>query len=184
MDTMATSFDNIDKQLSAYKAFVNSQYIINNRNTTASDYYVNFFFNEAQYGKVRWNWNAFCFGSLWFFYRKMYLYGVLGNILLAIADFIAIFTLIFVVDSLNISEVLSSVLMLLVFIANFVAFSLFYGYYGNSLYFRKFKRIMQDMPEEHHDTLVKLSHRGGVSLIVLLFLIVFNASGIILFMLL
>ncbi|NPA57981.1 MAG: DUF2628 domain-containing protein [Aquificae bacterium] len=41
-------------------------------------YYLDRFKRFEEGGSVSWNWSAFLFGVLWMFYRKMYLYGVLG----------------------------------------------------------------------------------------------------------
>lgn len=94
-----------------------------------SEYYRKAFKRLNETGKHTWNWAAFFLGSCWMLYREMYLYGILGNL---ICFLFLTFSSLYARLSLETENFLYICGCLLIYLG----LSVFYGYFGNSLYYR------------------------------------------------
>ena len=127
----------------------------NGENTPTSDYYVNYFFNDARNGKItRWNVCAFLFGPYWFILRKMYVCAILY---FALYVFLITYgTFFMITDSFFTTFTQYTVVAVL---------SLMAGLWGNYLYFLKFKSITSNAPAEMDKRVIYLNGKGGISMI-------------------
>ena len=140
-----------------YKLFVHKSHM----NTKTSDYYVNFFFNEAIHGKkLSWNWSAFFFCSLWFFYRKMYFEGLFFLLLESILEFTFI--------SFSISKFFAVDNSILQYYLILVILHTISGCYGNYLYFKRFQFISDRAPIDKNKRTLYFTKKGGFSIFSIL----------------
>lgn len=118
---------------------------------TTNDYYINAFRKLKREGKNSWNWSAAIFGATWLIYRKMYLYAFLFTLLDIFTILVVVTSLEYTVNSIhyiNISDFEN--------VYNYgtgIISVLFFGYYGNRLYYKTVKRKIAKgyhLLERHH----------------------------------
>ncbi|MDQ9020543.1 DUF2628 domain-containing protein [Acinetobacter sichuanensis] len=135
-----------------------------------SEYYLKVFESfEKGLSKNSINYTALIFGSLWFFYRKIYLKGIL----ILFLPIIIVFT--FANAKEFIPSALSPEFLLILLFLIWVAGRIFFAFRGNYFYWMKYQTYLK----KQHDK--NLSEYGGVTLLLpillFIFIIIFYAGG-------
>ncbi|MBY0462907.1 MAG: DUF2628 domain-containing protein [Alphaproteobacteria bacterium] len=102
-------------------------------------YYQNVFTNILNGKKSSWNWSAALFGALWLAYRKMYLIAFTAFLISSLLTFSLIIALIFITYGYKISEALGFYILLF-WVIELLGSFVFFGLYGNFLYFSHLKK--------------------------------------------
>lgn len=152
------------------KSFVDKKFINTRANTRTSDFYVNYFFNQANSGnKLKWNWWAFLLTPVWFFYKKMHipglLLGSLGFVLTYLSFILANHFQLFQEGFWENYAKTGGMIPFLIpatCLALLLVTPVLAGCYGNWLYFLRFKRTVQ-MLSDQTDAQTYLSKKGGSS---------------------
>lgn len=134
------------------------------------EYYLKIFESfDQELSKNSINYVALVFGSLWFFYRKIYLKGILVLFL----PIIIIFT--FGNAKEFIPSALSSNVLLILLFLSWVAGRIFFAIRGNYDYWIKYQNFFKKQHQK------KLKKYGGVTLwlpvLVFVFIIIFYGGG-------
>lgn len=175
--------DSAREEIAGYKAFINSRFLKTNTNTSSSDYYANYFYNHARNGNMRlWNFWAFLFSPFWFFYRKMILAGLIAitadffltTLALNLAEHYQLFDRSLFSSEIRAETLLTSLAGLICLIL-ILAVPLVSGFYGNYLYFIKYKRIFRNLPSDKAP-LLYLACKGGTSWLSLIIAIIIVIS--------
>lgn len=115
-------------------------------------YYLNAFERLEKEGKHTWNWAAFFFNFTWVAYRKMYREAAIIFIINTALGF-ALYDK--VVENFVRGDIQPTVIALIAF--NIFTYA-FFGYFGNSLYYRKVKYMIKkgfhEIPENRPTSLL------------------------------
>jgi len=139
------------RQITDMKYFIHGD----SMNTPTSDYYVNYFFNNAKHGeKYYWNWWPFLFGPFWFVLRKMYAFGLLFFLIQVTC--LVIFNKLTSLYSTGIIQLIEYLFLAIIGIVT--------GNIANYLYFLKFKKNYDKAPEIRNKRNDYFSKKGGLSI--------------------
>ena len=125
-----------------------------------SAHYIDKFKDYKTRGKVSFNLGAFLLGLIWFFYRKLWLEGLVLAVIFIVLSIIEGF----IYETYSVSENTQQ----LVFYISSGAVALFFGFVANYLYFKKTDKVVNRVKAEAIDEesrIYLLDKKGGISLI-------------------
>ncbi|MBQ3564645.1 MAG: DUF2628 domain-containing protein [Alphaproteobacteria bacterium] len=129
-------------------------------NNSVNDYYIEAFRKLENGKKHSWNWAAAIFGTTWLIYRKMYLYAFLFLLLDVFAVFIVYSA---TSEKIGSDYFVDRSTFEAIYVWGIGAISfLFFGYYGNRLYY---KAVKKKISKGYH--LLNRYHSYSISIIAM-----------------
>ena len=141
---------------------------------TQTDYYLKNWksINSGAGGFAGFNWMAFLFGSLWFFFRKMYLIGIAVMVL----GFIGSMILPIILGMLQL-ELAEQAVTLSSYLSLFLFVRIPAGFLANKMYYKRTSNIIKEADDHGLTGDIRskhLSKEGGTNNVIVIVFIVIN----------